>query len=42
MFSKFISVGDKIELQSVSRENEDQSGISGKIYNSTVYDIRFK
>ncbi len=31
MFSKFISVGDKIELQAVARENEDQPGVAGKV-----------
>lgn len=40
MFSKFISVGDKIELQAVARENDEQPGIAGKVYNSTVYDIQ--
>ncbi len=40
MFSKFISVGDKIELQAVARENEDQPGVAGKVYHSTVYDIQ--
>ena len=40
MFSKFISVGDKIELQAVARENDEQPGIPGKVYNSTVYDIQ--
>ncbi len=40
MFSKFISVGDKIELQAVSREDEDQSGLAGRVYHSTVHDIQ--
>lgn len=40
MFSKFISVGDKIELQAVARENDEQPRIPGKVYNSTVYDIQ--
>ena len=40
MFSKFISVGDKIELQAVARENDEQPGMAGKVYNSTVYDIQ--
>lgn len=40
MFSKFISVGDKIELQAVAREDEEQSGQPGRVYHSTVHDIQ--
>jgi len=37
MFSKFVSVGDKVELQAVSRGGEDQSAV--RTYQSTVQDI---
>lgn len=40
MFSKFISVGDKIELQAMVRENEESQGTPGKVYHSTVHDIQ--
>ncbi len=40
MFSKFISVGDKIELQAVAREDDEQSGQAGRVYHSTVHDIQ--
>lgn len=40
MFSKFISVGDKIELQAVARDDDEQTGMAGKVYHSTVYDIQ--
>lgn len=38
MLSKFISLGDKIELQSVEKENEE-GGQKGRIYLSAVYEI---
>lgn len=39
MFSKFISLGDKIELQAADQETDGQTGSAGKVYMSEVYDI---
>lgn len=39
MFSKFISIGDKIEMQSVSHGGLTQEGNGGRTYNSVVQDI---
>ena len=39
MISKFIKVGDKIELQAVERTAEDRGTGMEKIYNSTVQEI---
>lgn len=38
MFSKFVSIGDRVELQAITREGEDQDNIV-KIYHSEVQDI---
>lgn len=40
MFSKFISIGDKIELQAVSREYDEKPGAAAKIYHSVVNEIQ--
>lgn len=39
MFSKFISIGDKIELQAVTREYEEKPEGPVKVYHSEVYEI---
>ena len=39
MFSKFISLGDKIELQAADQALEEQTASAGKVYMSEVYDI---
>lgn len=39
MFSKFISIGDRVEMQSVARGGMTQEGNGGKVYNSVVQDI---
>lgn len=39
MFSKFISIGDKIEMQSVSHGGLTQEDNGGRTYNSVVQDI---
>lgn len=39
MLSKFVSVGDKVELQAVERLDESADGTGKKIYYSKVYDI---
>lgn len=39
MLSKFISEGDKIELQAVARGGES-TGTAGKVYHSTVYEVQ--
>lgn len=39
MLSKFVAIGDKIELRSVDRGMEEQSDNSQKMYNSTVLDV---
>lgn len=39
MFSKFITLGDKIELQSTDQGMDDQTASAGKVYMSEVYDI---
>ena len=40
MFSKFISIGDKIELQAVSREDEEKPESPAKVYHSEVTEIQ--
>lgn len=40
MFSKFISIGDKIELQAVSHEYEEKQETVSKVYHSAVNEIR--
>ena len=40
MFSKFISIGDKIELQAVSREDEERPESPAKVYHSAVTEIQ--
>lgn len=40
MFSKFISIGDKIELQAVSHEYEEKPETAAKVYHSVVNEIR--
>ncbi len=40
MFSKFISIGDKIELQVVSHEGEEKQGNASKVYHSEVTEIQ--
>lgn len=40
MFSKFISIGDKIELQAVSREDEERPEGPAKVYHSEVTEIQ--
>lgn len=40
MFSKFISIGDKIELQAVSREYDEKPETASKVYHSVVNEIR--
>lgn len=39
MFSKFISLGDKIDLQAADQNMDEQTGNLGKTYGSEVYDI---
>lgn len=39
MLSKFVSVGDKIELQPLDKRWEEQIENGGKLYHSTVHDI---
>lgn len=39
MLSKFISLGERIELQSLDREGENQDSEKGRTYASSVYDI---
>lgn len=39
MLSKFIKVGDKIELQAVDKMNEESAEEKKKLYNSMVHDI---
>lgn len=39
MFSKFISVGDKIEMQAVVHAPDEESGTNAKVYHSVVNDI---
>lgn len=39
MFSKFVSVGDKIELQTANQGLEEQTASAGKVYMSEVFDI---
>lgn len=39
MFSKFISLGDKIDLQAADQGVDEQTGNIGKTYGSEVYDI---
>lgn len=39
MVSKFISLGDKIELQAVARSAREQAAGAGTTYSSKVYDI---
>lgn len=39
MFSKFISIGDRVELQPLFRGGLAQEGNSGRVYHSTVQDI---
>lgn len=39
MLSKFVSVGDKIEMQPVDRLDDSADGTGKKIYNSQVYEI---
>lgn len=39
MLSKFISVGDKIELQAVGKWTEEQPADGGKLYMSRVHEI---
>lgn len=39
MFSKFISVGDKIELQAVSHGLDEDPGAAAKVYHSKVNDV---
>ena len=36
MFSKFISLGDKIELQAADQALEEQTASAGKVYMSEV------
>lgn len=40
MFSKFISIGDKIELQAVAREDEEKHEGPAKVYHSEVTEIQ--
>ncbi len=40
MFSKFISIGDKIELQAVSHEFDEKPGAPVKVYHSEVNEIQ--
>lgn len=40
MFSKFISIGDKIELQAVSHEYDERPETTSKVYHSVVNEIR--
>lgn len=40
MFSKFISIGDKIELQAVSHEYDEKPGAPAKVYHSEVTEIQ--
>ena len=40
MFSKFISIGDKIELQAVAREDEEKPDGPAKVYHSEVTEIQ--
>ena len=40
MFSKFISIGDKIELQAVSHEYDEKPETASKVYHSVVNEIR--
>lgn len=40
MFSKFISEGDKIELQAVSRGEAESTDSVARIYHSTVHEIQ--
>lgn len=40
MFSKFISIGDKIELQAVTREDEERHESPAKVYHSEVTEIQ--
>ena len=40
MFSKFITEGDKIELQAVSHGGVEPAGTAGKVYHSTVHEIQ--
>lgn len=40
MFSKFISIGDKIELQAVPHANDEQPGTAPKVYHSMVQEIQ--
>ena len=39
MFSKYVSIGDRVELQSVSRGGEDTGSTAGRVYTSVVQDI---
>lgn len=39
MLSKFVSIGDKIELQVVNKEMDDPVLVERKVYRSEVYDI---
>ena len=39
MFSKYVSIGDRVELQSVSRGGEDTGSPAGRVYTSVVQDI---
>lgn len=39
MLSKFVSIGDRIEMQPVERLDDSADGIGKKLYNSQVYDI---
>lgn len=39
MLSKFISVGNKIELQNVEKDGENQGGDRSRLYISSVYEI---
>ncbi len=40
MFSKFISIGDKIELQAVSHEYDEKPETPAKVYHSEVNEIQ--
>ena len=40
MFSKFISIGDKIEMQAMSHEGDEKPGGSAKVYHSEVTEIQ--
>lgn len=39
MFTKFVSIGDRVELQPILRRGQSQEGGARKVYNSVVQDI---